>query len=828
MFTALIFILSGLTAYAKPVFAAASPEPVSAHPTYSTHSAGSDNQIYSGMQDLLNGTTPGGVNDVSSDPAAADLSITQSNTDTSIYVNAVFSTTLTITNHGPDAAENVRVNGTSSVAGPAVLYYSGWYCVTWDYHLSCRLDSLAAGDSATIDIAYAAPAEPETLEGEFTVSSDASDEDLTNNVITKSLIIKPLPSADLSVTQSTSASSVFVNASLPWTLSVHNDGPDDAQNVTLTSTFTGAQSVATEDEGWTCSTVDTTLTCTLSSLAANATANLSLTVTAPAAPGSISGQAQVGSNTIDPQAANNQHSKSVTVKPLPSADLSTTQSSSAASVYTADTFTLTLKVQNDGPDAAQPVTVTDQISGAQNVTFNSPAGWDCSTANETVTCTAASLDAGAAVELEFTISAPGAPGTVASQANAVSDTADPQPANNASTRSVEVARRPLADLSITQSGAAAVHPTDVFPLTLTVHNDGPDAAQNVLVTQTIQGAQQFDFSGNPSWDCTAAANTLSCLLNQLAAGEDASLQVTLTAPNAEGTLASQANVASDTADPQSANNTASKTIAITHLPNADLAVSQTTSVEEALVGSQFTTTLTVSNDGPDAAQDLVLTTAITGPQEVTVDAGDWECTVENHQLVCKLAELPEGETADLILTITTPDTPVQINTQSTVTSATLDSEESNNQAAASVSVRALSAALSITQASSASAVVAENPLTFTLSVANQGPDAAQNVLVTAALSDGVTFVSASGTGWDCSYAAGEVTCERASLAVNIVTAITLNVTAPAAPGVITSQANVQSDTPDPSAADNQATTQVLVGASPVTTGVKIYLPVVLK
>ena len=84
-------------------------------------------------------------------------------------------------------------------------------------------------------------------------------------------------------------------------------------------------------------------------------------------------------------------------------------------------------------------------------------------------------------------------------------------------------------------------------------------------------------------------------------------------------------------------------------------------------------------------------------------------------------------------------------------------------------------------------------ITYTLSVSNAGPSDAASLTVTDTLPAGVIYVSAAGTGWACSQAAGVVTCTRATLAVGAAPTISIVVTAPATGGSITNNASVSSN-----------------------------------
>src|SRR5207247_8422340 len=85
--------------------------------------------------------------------------------------------------------------------------------------------------------------------------------------------------------------------------------------------------------------------------------------------------------------------------------------------------------------------------------------------------------------------------------------------------------------------------------------------------------------------------------------------------------------------------------------------------------------------------------------------------------------------------------------------------------------------LSITKTDNPDPVNAGATLTYTVTVTNGGPSTAANVQVTDNLPPGVTFQSASGTGWTCVQAGGVVTCHRGLVAPGRAPAIHLTVRA---------------------------------------------------
>ena len=109
--------------------------------------------------------------------------------------------------------------------------------------------------------------------------------------------------------------------------------------------------------------------------------------------------------------------------------------------------------------------------------------------------------------------------------------------------------------------------------------------------------------------------------------------------------------------------------------------------------------------------------------------------------------------------------------------------------------------LSVSKSDSPDPVLAGQPLTYTLTVANTGPSAATDVSMSDPLPAGVTFESADS---GCSEAAGMVTCAVGTVA-NGASVSRQIVVLPAAAGSLSNTATVSSTPADPNGANNSAT-----------------------
>lgn len=116
---------------------------------------------------------------------------------------------------------------------------------------------------------------------------------------------------------------------------------------------------------------------------------------------------------------------------------------------------------------------------------------------------------------------------------------------------------PQADLAVTKTdNADPISVGDTVTYTITVTNNGPDAASNVTVTDTLPGAGAMIVAASPG--CLFTPMTVTCTIGALAVGGSATVTVTLNA-TAAGTLLDSASVAGTEADPVAANNSAAET-----------------------------------------------------------------------------------------------------------------------------------------------------------------------------------------------------------------------------------------------------------------------------
>jgi len=180
---------------------------------------------------------------------------------------------------------------------------------------------------------------------------------------------------------------------------------------------------------------------------------------------------------------------------------------------------------------------------------------------------------------------------------------------------------------------------------------------------------------------------------------------------------------------------------------------------------------------------------------VSASGAGWTCGFASGTVTCTRGSIAVGPAPAITVTVRAPVTGVTLTNTARVDSGIQDPDTLDRVDSETTTVVPV-ADLSITKTSSRSSVNVGAALTWTLAVRNLGPSAATNVVVTDFLPAGVSFVSASGSGWTCTGGI-PVTCTRATLSSGASSTITLNATAPVLPGPIVNSATVESDDVDP-------------------------------
>ncbi|MEM7051125.1 MAG: IPTL-CTERM sorting domain-containing protein [Acidobacteriota bacterium] len=171
----------------------------------------------------------------------------------------------------------------------------------------------------------------------------------------------------------------------------------------------------------------------------------------------------------------------------------------------------------------------------------------------------------------------------------------------------------MADLSIAKTDSPdPVVAGNSLTYSLEVTNNGPDDAFNVVVSDTLPAGVTLVSTAGCSEDPNGAP---TCTLGAIAAGASAVYTIEVdVAVAAVGQITNVATVSATTADPVSANDTASEDTTV-EAPVADLAITKVATPDPVSAGEILTYDIEVSNAGPDPATNVVVTETL--PPEVT-------------------------------------------------------------------------------------------------------------------------------------------------------------------------------------------------------------------
>ena len=235
---------------------------------------------------------------------------------------------------------------------------------------------------------------------------------------------------------------------------------------------------------------------------------------------------------------------------------------------------------------------------------------------------------------------------------------------------------------------------------------------------------------------------------------------------------------------------------------ADLSVAETDSPDPVTVGENLIYTVTVTNNGPDAATGVVLRDTLSeGMMHVSSTVSQGSCSQAAGVVTCDLGSLADGSSATVTIVVTSTEPGGITNTAYGEANET-DPDPSNNTATTTTIVNP-AADLSVSQSGSPDPVKRRKKLTYTMTVTNQGPSAAKGLKLVNKLPDKVSFVSATGSQGTCFQEGDKVTCHLRELAQGATAQVTI-IIKPRAAGIIENAVNVTSSVPDPIISNNRS------------------------
>jgi len=738
-----------------------------------------------------------------------DVSVVKTGTPATVLAGNQITYTMTVSNGGPAAADNVVLTDVLPVGTTFVSVVSSQgTSANNSGTINANLGTIAAGGSATVTLVVTAAsslADNETVSNTATVTSDYLDTNPANN--TSTLVTNVDRLVDLAITKTDSPDPVLVNGQLTYTLSVINNGPSNASGVVITDVIPATLTiVSATSASATANTVGNTVTFTVGNLNSGSTATATIVVSVnDITITTVANTATVTSTETDSNNANNSSTTNTAVTPV--ADLRIAKTDSVDPVIAGGTMSYTLTVTNDGPSAATNVVVTDVLPA--DLTFNSATASQGTVANASGTVTAnlgnLANGASATVTINVTVS-PSATGTISNTATVTGTQTDDDATNNSDTENTAVNAQ--VDLAVTKTdGLTTVISGNNLTYTIVVTNNGPSQATNVNLTDALPATLTYSSHTVSQGTGAIAGQNFSAALGTLAPGASATVTiVAAVSGTATGTISNTASVTATQTDSNNANNSATDTTTAT--PQIDLQITKADTPDPVIAGNQLTYTIQVTNAGPSTATGVTVTDVL--PGTVTFVSGTSTVgTVSNSSgtVTGTIGTLASGASATVTLVVNVaPTARGTITNTATVAGTQTDSNSANNTATTTSTANG-SIDLTIAKTDSADPVIAGNTLTYTVTVTNNGPSTATNVVVTDVLPSSISFSSASASQGTVSNNAGTVTANVGTLApaasatVTIVTSVPSSITQQ----TLSNTATVTATETDTNSANNSAT-----------------------
>ncbi|MCA3561252.1 MAG: DUF11 domain-containing protein [Aestuariivirga sp.] len=701
---------------------------------------------------------------------------------------------------------------------------SGWTCDVAGQTVTCTLPSGGAPGHnvplGPITIATTVVASGTATNTVNIASESPFDPNLANNTATDGGAIISENSADLRANKSTSANPVLEGTPFNFTISTSNLGNQPfTGTIVMTDSLPAGLRVDSYAalNGWTCSpavpvTGPAPITCTRDYTAG---APLPVGATTPgvvlATVSTVSGATTfansmtvttVNPNFPDPNLVNNTVTINVNSTGAgDEADISVVKTALNPTIASGDIQQFAIEIVNAGSGASSTITFTDDLTGLINNktgasngfvqgswTPNSATGMNClPTALGGPTGTAVRFSCNIATlpvctagincpVVQLTVRPGGNAGTRTNSAIAKSSvTYDPNLANNTGSASFNVTA--LADVTIGKT----VNPSNpragqafTYVLAATTTPDGRSAAENVTVTDTLPSGLIFLGAVPSSGSCSklptvgkivdspiaeqSTSGVLECNLGTIGSGAQRTVTVTVAATTAlaNTTVTNNAAVTSPTTPGDDPNNNSASVNANIQPPTLDLQISKVDTPPPEFgpdpigIGSDMVYGLIVTNNGPSAAQDVVVTDTLPAGflayKSVSAPPGVICSGPTAGNVNCNIPLMLSGAVRVIKLTMTGTARGVAENVatlSSPEIAAGWDTNPLNNTDSESTTVRTRADVEVVSKTPSQSPVALFEPFSFEIKVRNNvgpGLSEADSVVLSDALPAGMKLV----------------------------------------------------------------------------------------
>ena len=211
----------------------------------------------------------------------ADLSVTKVDSPDPVPAGQTLTYEMVVTNNGPSDAINVVITDIlPTTVNFALALANRGFCAESSGTITCNVGNVDNGTTVTVVITVAARgiAAETTITNTVSVTSDVIDPDQSNNSASPDTSI--ISSADLEVTNVDPQNGVIGGKDLDYQITVTNDGPTGATDVTLTDLLPPSVTfVSAIPSQGSCGELSGTVSCNLGSIANGAAVTIPIVVT---------------------------------------------------------------------------------------------------------------------------------------------------------------------------------------------------------------------------------------------------------------------------------------------------------------------------------------------------------------------------------------------------------------------------------------------------------------------------------------------------------------------------------------------------------------------
>ncbi|MFF2041476.1 hypothetical protein ACFVVX_13670 [Kitasatospora sp. NPDC058170] len=721
---------------------------------------------------------------------------------------------VSVTNNGPSTARNVVVTDQipTGVTGASMKAdVDGAICPIASGTATCPAVEIPVGQSLTWTLTGTLDANATATPTNTAVVTGGPDPATPTHTAVATPTTTPSPQASLTVSKVLLTNPAIPGQQIQWQVAVTNNGPSRARDVVVSDQIpTGVTnaSMRADADGTTCPINNGTATCPAVEIPVGQSLTWTLTGTLDANATATPTNTAVVTGGPDPTTPTHTAIASPTTTPSPTASLTVSKTLLTNPVVPGQQIQWRVAVTNNGPSRARNVVVTDTVpTGVLNATMAADAdGTPCPIASGTATCPAIELAVGQSAA--YTLTGTLASDATATPANTATVTGGPDPATPTHTAVATPTTSPSPQASLTVSKILLTDP--VVPgapirWRVTVTNNGPSRARDVVVSDPVptgvtNATMAADANGTP---CPIASGTATCPAIELAVGESAAYTLVGTFSSDATTTPTNTVFVTGGPDPATPTHTAIATPTATPDPRADLAISKVLLTNPVVPGQQIQWRLTVTDNGPSRARDVVVTDTVPGGvlnAVMTADADGTPCPIASGTATCPAIELPAGGSASYTLTGTLDAGATGAPVNVAAVTGGPDPNPTDNTATASPSDPVQPQAnLTVSKVLLTDPVVPGRQIQWQVAVTNRGPSTARNVVVSDRIPAQVVgaAMTVDATGASCPVANGTATCPAVEIAVGVTATFTLTGTLAQDATAVPANTAVVTGGPDP-------------------------------